>query len=62
MMPGIDGIDTFFASLFLQFTDQSFGNTVYTTYGGNDPYLITHTHIAVLTDIALESAVLLWDA
>ena len=62
MMPGIDGVDAFFACLFLQFTHQSFSNAIHTADGGYDPYLITHTHITVLTDIALERAVLLLDA
>ena len=62
MMPGIDGVNTFFTCLFLQFTDQSFGNAIHTAHGGYNPYLITHTHITVLTDITLERAVLLWDA
>ena len=62
MVPGIDGIDTFLSCLFLQLTDQPFGNAIHTAYGWYDPYLITHTHITVLTDIAFEGAVLLRDA
>ena len=46
---------------FLELVSQSFGNAVDAAYGRHNPYLVTHTHLTVLADIALEGTVLLFD-
>ena len=61
-MPSIDGVDAFFLRLFLQLLHQSLGNTVHTTNGRNNPYFITHAHVAILSDIALKAAVFFFNA
>ena len=61
-MPGIDGVDAFFMCFLFQFLDESLCDTVHTAYGGNDPHLITHTNVAVLTHIALKGSALFLDA
>ena len=61
VMPGIDIVDTFQLGLLAQFLSQFLSNAVDTAYRGNNPYLITHTHITILTLIALEGAVLFLD-
>ena len=61
MVPGIDGIDAFFVGLFLKLFYEALSDTVHTTYGGHNPYLISHTDITVLANIALEGSVLFLD-
>ena len=60
-MPGIDSIHTLLVGFFLQLLNQTFGNTIHTTNGGHNPNLITDTHVAILTYIALKATVVVFD-
>ena len=61
MMPGVDGIDTFLAGLFLEGIHQTFGNAVYTANGGYNPYFVSYTDVAILADITLKGSVFFLD-
>ena len=49
-----DGIHTLAASLLTQALGQLVGNAIDTTYSGDNPHLVAHTHIAILATIAFE--------
>ena len=62
MMPCVNGINACATGFPTQKVDQSFGNTINTTYGGDYPYFVSHTDIAILTAVALECSILLLDS
>ena len=41
--------------------DEAFGNAVDAAYGRHNPYLVAHTHIAVLSNISFEGALIVFD-
>ena len=61
MMPCPDGVDILAARLLTQLLCQTLSNTVDAAYSRHNPYLVTHTNIAVLAYVALEGALLVLD-
>ena len=61
-MPGVDVIHTLLMRFALQLFHEPFGDAIHAADGRHHPDLITHTDVAVLTNITLKGAVLFLNA